>query len=226
MKSILHIGSWIILTAVVLGEAQGSVIYNSFGPGQTYSTNTWNLGYFNPGNGTCALCGAVGFNFTPAVSGILTSVELPIQWDSGTQALEVDLRSDAGNSPGSIIESFNFTSGFPGIVTGTSVLHPTLNAGIQYWLTANATSTSGAGEWFIQLSGPSEERARNVLGVWNITSPTRGGAFELDGTALTATPEPSTLFLLVMGIAVMGVMGTIRTFTTRRDHSVALDENS
>jgi len=215
MMNQMRIGVSIALLGLMAGAAGDAradvVLYNDFGPGNTYSS-----GYFGmsgplsaPGTSDTAngfiVPGAVGTSYT------LTSITLAVALISGENVLNVALMSDYNGLPGAVIESFQFTNAmslvtpnptFPPLEVD-STLHPVLQAGNRYWLAAFGTGDQQA-VWYANDIGALRIGAYTVSsGIWqSAPSPQPAAAFCIEGDAIT-TPEPSTL----VSACIAGLMG-------------------
>jgi hypothetical protein len=148
-----------------------------------------------------------GGTFTPGADYTLDSVTVAFVWASGTNAFDLWLMSDSAGAPGAIIETLPFINvpSSVSLLTATSVLHPELSAGTQYWLVASALGDGFLG-WHINNTGdtgPSALRAND--GPWSI-SPVNVPAFAVEGTqVISEVPEPASSTLFGLGLAGMGV---------------------
>jgi hypothetical protein len=142
------VGALFALAMITL-PANADILFNNFGPGDAYLPNVvYSIGRF-PGDTITYVQGdafiVTGGNFT------LDSLTLALNWGgSGPNAVDVQLRADAGGKPGAVLESFHLENlGILGLpnppVIATSALHPLLLAGQQYWVTASASDVTDIG---------------------------------------------------------------------------------
>jgi len=108
------------------------VVYNSFGPGNSYNTGiVWGITGASTSYG---YRGQAEF-FVPSASGNLSSITLPTYRQSGSGRSNFFVAEDNGFSPGAILESFlNTANNAHGLLTLSSVSQPLLTAGARYWL--------------------------------------------------------------------------------------------
>jgi hypothetical protein len=145
----------------------------------------------------------------------LDSIDLAVANSSGTNQLTVYLTS--GALPGSPIESFSFFDLAPflsggSVLTAASVEHPSLQAGLQYWIVYSAidlTNTFDAArmnnEGIIGFAGQSP-----TFGSWTYytgNSQDLTPAFDVNASPV---PEPRTLVPVGLGL--------IALFIQRRRH--------
>ena len=88
---------------VLSGTAKADIIFNTFGPGDTYDTSTgWTVGF--PGTYQ-----DIGQAFTPAGNTYtLDRLVLALGWVTGTNAVDVSLMTAVGDLPGSVLETQYF----------------------------------------------------------------------------------------------------------------------
>jgi hypothetical protein len=188
-----------VLSAALLssGTAHADVLYNNFGPDDTYRLEAgWTIGLSQSGSTFVQ-----GDPFLVSVSDYqLNSITLPLAYVSGpTQDAQVQLRADNGGLPGAVIETFQFTN-LPQIsavyeppTTEASTAHPVLQAGQEYWLIASAID-GDEDVWQMNTTGDLGLHAQSDDGAPFVGESGTRGAFRVEGTAV---PEPCTTSLFV-----------------------------
>jgi hypothetical protein len=173
------------------------VAFNSFGPGNSYSTAiVWGVSGASTGGG---YRGQAEF-FTPSVSGYLSSFTLATDHVSGSNLSNFSIAQDNGSgAPGSILESFNNISNPNGLLTLKSVVDPLLQAGTQYWICDEPGTTTSYNGWYYnnqgQANGFAFERSQ---GSWSYVAPPcpASGVFQV---SVVPVPEPSALAFVLTG---------------------------
>ena len=191
-----------LLVLLVSGanSARADVIYNNFGPGDSYNHSIgWTVGLgFGRGE---------AFPIVPTSDFNLDTVTVAVGYVSGPNAVDVSVTTDVGGVPGAALETFHLTNlgpfGNETPVTATSTSHPLLPAGQSYFVTVTALdSTWEAWSWsLIDLSHPGAEL---INGRWTPDNGT-SGAFRVTGTMASPVPEPASCVLLGMGA--LGLVG-------------------
>lgn len=138
------------------------------------------------------------------------------RFDSGT--LQVTINADSANKPGQVLESFTLTdlllhtdrsTVFPAATTISSVTHPLLHDGSNYWVVLSAPVVSNYSDVHWYLSNASYGDSQWVLSAqgsgyspgWNTNTGTVVPAFMVTGSPV---PEPATLSLLTfVGLALI-----------------------
>jgi len=140
-----------ILTFPAATVRAQTIVFDNFGPGDTYNTSNSFL---------CANDGAWqsawAFQFVPTSSGHVSDIWLPVNlFDGGTaNNLEIALMTDSGNDqPGEVLETWTFnvsTKTFSGsIVHGTGTGTTAISEGVKYWLAGTVPSgTTSVVDWY------------------------------------------------------------------------------
>jgi hypothetical protein len=198
--------TWTVAALALLGGGVGSAradhLYNTFGPGDSFNTN-------GSGDVVASHSGiysyvAEGMAFSPSQTATLDLVRFAA---SGVQAGSVDavLAADNGGQPGVTLEDLGSVSvtGSPTIYSLSSSLHPLLTVSTTYWLILQPTDPSSNmfASWAFSSPVVNDTRALTTdpaHGSWRVGNDT-AAAFDIQGTAATATPEPASLTLLGVG---------------------------
>jgi hypothetical protein len=187
-----------ILLFAALPSQAGVIFSNLVQPGNQYGPDGVGIGHTpgfpNPGDYLL-----YGVHFIPSTTAQLTIIQAPLSVLSGPNQIQAFLMSDAGGSPGSILESFPLSNlpvppgPFP-LVTIQSLLDPLLLGGTQYWFVATGGPSTFA-TWTLNLfqgDGNDGGAVQSVVGgitqPWITGSGTRTGALQVSGTPV---PEPS-----------------------------------
>jgi hypothetical protein len=142
---------------LVVGGPQATI--SNLGPGDTYQTGAGgNVFFGGPGTGGGPFT-EFGIAFTPSSNTRLNTIELPMSLSSGVSSLAINLLTDNGGVPGTVLESWGdpnhdlLRSTTPAIVRFTSVLQPALSAGKQYWITASVVNPgpTDTSKWYYSV---------------------------------------------------------------------------
>jgi hypothetical protein len=195
-----------LVAFVAVGDscAEADVIYNNFGPGDSYSTsnNGWGVQY--PVDGQI-----VGVPFTPTETVQFDDLTAAFTFLGGSGSLDVFLQQDAAGAPGTILESFSTSNGFDlGVITFDSVLRPALSAGTTYWIVAEASSPGANYGWRQSLSDTST-MGDAFNGTWITFSPDpyTTPVLRIDGAQV---PEPGSLPLIGAGLFAFAVIRRLK----------------
>lgn len=191
-----------ILVFVVPSVAGASTIFDNFGPGLTYDTNSGNpVGNAFDGNDY-----AEANTFTAPFAGSFQSLRIALSCAfSCPDLFSVYLTADAGNQPGLILENFSVAGGALGPVGAyniplvlNSVLLPQLIGGAQYWVAVGAPMTDSVA-WNLNTTGDISDQAisSDNGATWFSPSGNTPGALQVDAAA--AVPEPGSSALLIGG---------------------------
>lgn len=202
----------------IYSPAQAIVIFENFGPGDEYLTDTGSLICKDNVLSCVGDDKDQGDAFTPPSGNYyLDIIELALGITSlsgeGTNVLDVWLMTDVSGLPGEVIEAFNLSNAMPPYGFGnppiilTSELHPLLTAGTQYWVIASTPiDNTGAGWNFNSIDdrGPHAFRSQSGGWSWQVEHNLRGAFRILGSPAEQPIPEPATLLLLGFGLAGLG----------------------
>jgi hypothetical protein len=212
-RAILMLATLSLLFGIA-GQAKADITFNDYGPEYTYLTNAaW---------AASPTIGGTANEFTASVTDPVTSVYLGVsQGNLLPTAITVDLMTNNGGEPGTILEQYSFTNVFgtpdnpnPPLEVA-SVLHPVLTAGTSYWLAIlPGTPTSPEALWYFNNQGYRSADALTTTngGTWSQLgggNSSLAGAFEIFGGS-SPTPEPATITLLASGIFAAGGLGLVR----------------
>ncbi|MCS6776388.1 MAG: choice-of-anchor R domain-containing protein [Chloroherpetonaceae bacterium] len=186
-----------LLVISVLRSASAQVLFDNFGPGNTFQINAGlTQGFFRPPV-------VQGMGFTPTVSAHLSCIDLAISLSRGPNVFVLRLLSDNAGMPGALLEEWTvvgqmgtFGTVSP-IISVTSVNTPFLSAGSQYWVVPFATSATHA-VWNYNITGDFGPLAASNDGgiTYTILPNQRRGAFRVLG-GTPAVPEPGPFSLLL-----------------------------
>lgn len=157
---------------------------------------------------------AHGFSFTPSASESLQQIDIALQLVSGTDSVAVTINSDNSGLPGAALESWN-VSGLPGsgtCCTLQSLLSNTpvnLVLGTTYWVVATPgdnNTDAGWSENSTSVAGPRavQNSSGGPFSIADTTNPK--GAFDIIGTQASSVPEPVSLGLAGLGLALIGIV--------------------
>lgn len=214
MKAIQLLATGVALSIAVLfttSTARANVlVFNSFGPGNTYDTgHRWLVEPVGAAHGYQGR----GEAFTPGISGYLSMIQLATLQQSGSTLGNFTIAQDNGSSlPGTVLESFNNIVNQNGITTLASVATPLLQAGQTYWLTDDPiTSGGGVNAWAFNnqgLTGTDAYETTGGPGVWfNLgVAGTTDGVFSI---SVVPVPEPASVGLLLLGGGLLAVRARV-----------------
>ncbi len=208
------IGLLFLIWGAAVPARAGGVIYSDLGPGDSYhgADGGWTLG--NPPDFIVSASA-----FTAGASLDLSKIEVaagmilgPNGAPTGVNQLMISLDADSGGTPGAVLESFTITGEMPvfgtyssgHLVTATSVLHPFLTAGTQYWLVLSVPDdgmTFAGWDW--NSIGDTSTLVQDNHGTEVFNNPNITGAMRITGQSV---PEPSSV--VMVGISAVAILGS------------------
>lgn len=203
-RSVFHISIVALLGAFAV---KGNILFSNYGSGTSGSYAVYGSNII----GGVATASA----FTPGADATLDSFMVAADYFGGSSAFIMELASDSGGVPGSVLEQISFTlpssNGVSNPTTVPSTLHTALSAGTQYWavMIADPGNPDGKAEWFMNPANAGGGAQSIGGGGWSLgTAP----LLEVDGTV----PEPSTVALLGLGITGLTGLRRLRADRTGR----------
>lgn len=185
-----------------------TLLYSNFGPASSYNTSQGNSvgnAFDFTGNNY-----AQGDTFVLAGNAIFTSMRLALSCAFACpDPVTVSLDRDAGNQPGTVIESFNIAGASLGPLGSNnapivlnSLLDPTLTIGTRYWITVEADLNDSVA-WNLNSTADRSAEALSANGgsTWFAPSGNTPGAFDISGI----TPEPGSIGLVFGALLAFGV---------------------
>lgn len=207
-------------------QANAAILYSNFDIGDEYNKDTgWHIGKF--GSNTFD---EVAFSFIVQGIGDYTLQQIDAAVSifgdpQGPNTLTLNLISDFDNLPNDVIESIivdNAMGPFHALnppIFAPSVLHPVLQAGNKYWLSAVPASFDTSAAWNINGKGIIGDRVGRIVGQtpWahQVADDNFEGTFRILGEPVSPSPlvpEPTSILLLGIGLAGLGVQESRRRF--------------
>jgi hypothetical protein len=189
------------------GSARADHLYNTFGPGDSFNSSS---AVVVAGQSRLTTYAAYAMEFSPSETAALDLVRFAMT-AGATGPFEAVLAADNGGQPGTTLEDLGSVSvtGPATIYSLSSGLHPLLTAGTEYWLILQPTNPNSLTLAYWNMSSPLVPAPRAVTndpahGSWSVVLG-QAAAFDIQGTATMATPEPASLTLL--GVGAVGLLG-------------------
>jgi hypothetical protein len=196
MKPIkLAVLTFIALAGILVPTTAQVVVFNSFGPGNTYNSGI--LWAVSGASTSAGYRGQAEF-FTPGISGYLSSILLATGRVSGSRYSNFYIAQDNGSGiPGTILESFTSVQNANGLLTLNSTVQPLLQAGTEYWLCDEPTADNSYNGWYQNNQGyaPGFAFERSEWGWEAVSGPPNSGVFRV---SVTPVPEPSVTGLATL----------------------------
>jgi len=206
----------LILAAPVVSRA--TVVYSNFGLSFAFDQTQGN----SIGNDLVGDNLAEAETFTPGANFTFTALEIALSCAvscPGSDPLTVSLQtSTAGLPSGTALETFTVAGGtLPTLGTSlhqtfTSILNPALTSGTKYWVVVIDALGNNQSTWSLNTTGATATNADSIDGgtSWNSPTGQTPGAFEVDGSTGSVTPEPGTLGMMLGGGLLLGLIRKIR----------------
>jgi hypothetical protein len=205
----------VLLFAAPAVSLADTLVYSNFGPGNSYDFATGNIA----GNDFAGDTLSEAATFTAGSTLQFSSLDIALScFGAGLcpANFTVSLNSNSGGQPGAALESFTVNgatlqllgSSNPPLLL-SSVLHPTLTTGTQYWITVSATAADSV-DWNWNTHGDaSPELLSDGTGWYALGMPP--GAYDVFGTPVTTAPVPEPSTLVLLGLTLLPLVGS-RTF--------------
>ncbi|MCA9395282.1 MAG: PEP-CTERM sorting domain-containing protein [Candidatus Omnitrophica bacterium] len=196
----LRLSMLIGLIILAAAPARASVIFDSFGPGNSYEL-TDPAFITNPTDGNAF---AYAQQFTPVADAVFSSVDIPIQGNAPLLYLyDLWLAEDDGGVPGNVIESFSAGTITPNgtlnsVTSLNSLLSPTLLAGTPYYVVVAAAADNTVIWQSSELALTDPVFFRLNAEPWE-SSQIGTLALRVNGE-MGVVPEPATMLLFASGL--------------------------
>jgi hypothetical protein len=196
--------TFLAVAGMVVPAIAQVVIYDSFGPGNSYNSGVvWAVSGASTSGG---YRGQAEF-FIPGFSAYLSSVQLATYRVSGSALSNFYIAQDDGTGiPGVILEAYLNVQNVNGLLTINSSSRPRLQAGTKYWLCDEPAASNAYNGWWENsqnvINGFAFERSQwSWSAVASAYSPP-SGVFRV---TVTPVPEPSATGLLALCGGLLGL---------------------
>lgn len=216
-----------VFALLAVTQANGAIIVDRYGPGDTYNPSGSRSTQWFPG-----AVNDVAQMFTVQGGDVaLDTIELQLRGGSADVIVVVSRDDVAGKEPGynpgllfapdpaGVLDTFHISAldldgNFPGkMMTLKSVTNPILASGENYWLyLTTPINDEGRTAWLSSILTDRVvigERYNKLL--WDVSAPRNGFAFRVTGFAV---PEPSSI-LCFIGVALAGASFPVRRRLSR-----------
>jgi len=160
-----------LAVALAAGPMSADVVFNSFGPGNTYLTTG---GWVVAGSAVSGTGGvkAAAMLFVPTADYYFHSLELVLAGYSGPNIVKIALMADGGNVPGLELESWTLTNAMGGtsgaLVHVNSTSNPLLSNNTNYWVAAFPVDNYTYAKWLPNPTGMVSTLALGDEGDWTL----------------------------------------------------------
>jgi hypothetical protein len=204
----------LLLVLLASAAVHADTVYSNFAPAYTDSGNAVSVAGGNVGAEFYAVA------FTPVSTDTFTDAIADLLWFSGQQTVSAFLLADDDGVPGANLAALNQTTP---VVNGLEMFTcsspcPTMQAGTQYWFELQESDPNTDIGWYlssVDLTN-NNDNAQSYLyygtGNWLFPNQPRN-VFEIDGqpvssadSYLDSVPEPSSLTLLITGLAALAAV--------------------
>lgn len=144
-------------------HAEGAEMFSNFGPADSYDSGNGRAAAWDAGG--VHLQNTVAAAFMPSMSRPLGTIEAALNLLEGTNQVTLAIAPDDGGVPGVPLETIPLSgvlSSSPTIIAARSLLHPTLNAGTQYWLVVSVGASGSEVGWSNNSAGATGSVARQL----------------------------------------------------------------
>ncbi len=203
-----NIGILVALFGLLLAAAlpiKADTLYTNLGSGYN-SSDGYAVGYYSAGDPDEVIANP----FVASETGTLTDALLPLAVFSGSPSVTVYIESDVSGAPGAILDTLTPTETLGNafsLVEFTCSTCSTLTAGTEYFLVALNPVAGSEANWAL-LNGVvgtlDSNEIGSATGPWQEDPDDYISGFEVDGGVNGTVPEPSSIFLL--GIGLLGIL--------------------
>lgn len=204
------------LALCVSGNAWAGTVYSNLGSGGS-AYNCCVYWFVSTAASTTGTLWQPAFSFTPGSTSYFTELDVALGITSGANSVTVELMSDSGGQPGSVLQSWS-VNGLPSL--GTCCALQTLlgngtiplTSGTPYWVAVLPAGADTRAGWNLNSTGAAGTQFENQGAGWFQYSTSQAlGAFEVQGVQNpgTGVPEPGTA-VLTLAAGMLALLGKLR----------------